>query len=190
VGAERPAVDRTRVQVRPLGTDDAQAVAAFSCGDDEDDRDLNDFLREDAGRLQEHHTVSTYLAVYEDRLVGYVSVLCDAVKLKSGEKRKLKLSGSDHPIIPALKIAKLATCCATRAALSGIGTHLVRFSYLLAADLGERTGCRLLTVDAYPKSLRFYEKLGFVRNQDETYNDRPNPSLRFDVFARQEPSWL
>jgi GNAT superfamily N-acetyltransferase len=191
VGPERPAVDRARIQVRPLGTGDANLLAAFSCGDEDEYRDLNEFLRDDALRLQELHTVSTYLALYDGRLVGYVSVLCDAVRLKGDERRKLQLSGRDHPVVPALKVAKLATCCVTRTTLRGVGTYLMQFAYALAADLGERTGCRLLTIDANPKAVVFYEeKLGFVRNQDKLYDGRTNPSFRLDVFGQKQPDWV
>jgi len=33
----------------------------------------------------------------------------------------------------------------------------------LALDVADRVGCRLLTLDAYPAALPFYEKLGYLR---------------------------
>jgi GNAT superfamily N-acetyltransferase len=189
-GPARLQADRTRLEVRGLTGDDVALVASFSCGADEDDADLNEWLRDDAFRLQEHHTVSTYLAIYDGALVGYVSILCDVVKLKTGERKKLALTHADHPMIPALKIAKLAVCETFRKTHRGMGELLVRFAFLTAQDLGERTGCRLLTLDAYPKSEAFYAKLGFVRNEEKEYDGRRNASMRLDVFAKSQPAWV
>lgn len=65
------------------------------------------------------------------------------------------------------------------------------FAYSTAMDLSERVGCRLLTVDAYPTAIPFYEKLGFVRNQHKDYADKAeknHPSMRYDIH--KEPNWL
>jgi hypothetical protein len=70
-------------------------------------------LRGDALNFQALRTVSTYLSFRDDRLVGYVTLLTDAVLLKSSERRKLrtgeiKHSRQGHPVVPALKVAHLA----------------------------------------------------------------------------------
>jgi len=48
----------------------------------------------------------------------------------------------------------------------------------------------LLTLDAYPDSVPFYKKLGFVFNRAADYRDRRNPSMRLDLFSVEEPPWL
>jgi hypothetical protein len=48
----------------------------------------------------------------------------------------------------------------------------------------------LLTLDAYPTSVGFYETLGFVRNLDHTYAERERPSMRLDLFSATPPKWL
>jgi len=39
-------------------------------------------------------------------------------------------------------------------------------------------GCRLLTVDAYPESVAFYERFGFVANRAKPYQGRTHPSVQ------------
>jgi hypothetical protein len=64
----------------------------------------------------------------------------------------------------------------------GTGTALVHIALAIAADLSERIGCRLLTLDAYPDSVGFYESLGFTRNRAKAYREREHASMRLDVF--------
>lgn len=173
-----PAIDRSLLEIRDLSPDDMTAAAGFSCGDP----DLDDFLRSDALRLQTHHVARTFVAIYEAVLVGYVALLADAVELKPNERKKLALHFRDHPMVPALKIARLAIA----ESFSGrrLGETLVRFAAVRALDIEAHAGCRLLTVDAYPKAIGFYERLGFVRNQANAYEGRERPSMRLDVFGR------
>jgi GNAT superfamily N-acetyltransferase len=174
------------VVVRPATADDQESFGAFSCGDP----DLDGFIRDDALRLQAQKLLRTYLATtHDDGIVGYVTLLADAVKLQTRERKKLALRYTDHPIVPALKIARLA--CATHLQRRrGVGTALVRFSYFTGLGLAEHAGCRLLTLDAYPKSISFYEKLGFVRNRSKENGNPNHPSMRLDMFSPEPPSWL
>jgi hypothetical protein len=66
----------------------------------------------------------------------------------------------------------------------------VRYAYATAIDLTEQVGCRLLTLDAYPASIAFYERLGFVCNQAKAYEGKAHPSMRLDLFAPQAPEWI
>jgi GNAT superfamily N-acetyltransferase len=119
-----------------------------------------------------------------------MTLLADAVVLETKERKRLALSATDHPTVPALKIARLAVARDFRAAHRGTGTALVAIAYALAIDLADRVGCRLLTVDAYPDSVAFYERLGFVTNRAKAYQGRTHPSMRLDVFPAVPPEWL
>jgi GNAT superfamily N-acetyltransferase len=169
-----------------LSSDDAELVATFSSGDG----DLDDFLRTDALRLQHHHVARTYLALLDAGLIGYMTLLADAVVLETKERKRLALSTTDHPSVPALKIARLAVAGDFRAARRGAGTALVAVAYAIALDLADRVGCRLLTVDAYADSVAFYERLGFFTNRAKPYQGRTHPSMRLDVFPPVPPAWL
>jgi predicted N-acetyltransferase YhbS len=72
----------------------------------------------------------------------------------------------------------------------GVGEAVMRFAFLRALDLAEHVGCRLLTVDAYPASVAFHERLGFVRNRAKEYQAKSHPSMRLDVFGPTWPAWI
>ncbi|MDC0749761.1 GNAT family N-acetyltransferase [Polyangium mundeleinium] len=186
VSPARPSLDPNRLEIRLLDEaviDDAQG---FSCGDS----DLDEFLLVEAMRLQVRHIVRTYVAYYEGCLVGFVSLMTDSVTLETKERKLLALGHHDHPVIPALKIARLGVSTSFRATHRGCGESLVRFAWAMALESSERVGCRLLTVDAYEASVPFYERLGFLRNRAKEYRERPNTSMRLDVHAPRPPSWL
>lgn len=186
--SRRPGIDRGQLEIRELRPDDADGLASFDCGD----ADLNEFLQADALRLQVLHVTRTYLAFYEGSLVGYVSLLADAVKLKTGERKRLSigpksLGHRDHPVVPAIKIARLAVGMKAKASHGGIGTALIAFAFDSAWTVAGTVGCRLLTLDAYPESEGFYQKLGFVRNKDA--GSLKHPSMRLDIHEA-DPSWV
>lgn len=176
-----PEIDRTLLEIRALQADDMPAAEGFTCGD----ADLDDFLRSDALRLQTQRAARTFVAVYEAELVGYVALLVDAIELKPNERKKLDLHFRDHPMVPALKIARLAVAVSFQG--RGLGETFVHFAAARVLDIEAHAGCRLLTVDAYPAAVGFYERLGFVRNRADVYERRERPSMRFDVFGRRAP---
>ena len=186
--AERAAIDRSKLAVSSLTSADSGDLAAFSSGD----HDIDDFLKSDALRLERLHVARTYLAWYgsSPELVGYVSLMADAIVLQNRERKKLKLASDDHPVVPAIKIARLGSSVSFRAHHRGVGKALVAFAFVTGLSVEESSGCRLLTLDAYPDSVPFYKKLGFVFNRAADYRDRRNPSMRLDLFSVEEPPWL
>lgn len=175
------------LKVRVLAAADAPLVTAFTCAEP----DLDDFLRADALRLQSHRVARTYLAFHgAGDLVGYMTLLADAIVLETKERKRLALSAHDHPAVAALKIARLAVSDSFRSTHTGVGTALVSIALAIGADLSDRIGCRLLTVDAYPESVAFYERLGFVRNRAKPYQGREHPSMRLDIFPADLPAWV
>lgn len=191
-GPSRNALDRSRLTIQPLTEQSVDAFGGFSCGD----ADLDDFIRSDALRLHALNVARTYVAHYDAHACGYVALMADAIVRKPNERKRIRatdgsaLTFEDHPVVPALKIARLAVNKSTRDGCRGIGEALVRFSFLTGLDLAELAGCRLLTLDAYPESLGFYQRLGFVPNLDKMYAERQHPSMRLDLFAATPPDWL
>jgi len=118
-----------------------------------------------------------------------MALLSDAIVLETKERKRLALGAGDHPIVPAVKIARLAISDPFRQAHAGVGTALVQIAHAMALDIADRVGCRLLTVDAYPESVAFYERLGVVPNRAKPYRDRHHPSMRFDIFPPAQPPW-
>jgi ribosomal protein S18 acetylase RimI-like enzyme len=186
---DRAPLDPSRLMLQLLTREDLAHAADFACGVSEDDRDLDNFLRDDALRLHEKHAVTTCVAYYGEAgagaLVGYVSFLTDAIKLESREKKKLTLAYDDHPYVSAIKVARLAVHADFRRRFRGTGEALMRFACGRAIEIGESAACRLLTVDAYPASVGFYERLGFRRSRAKEYADRPHPSMWLDLYGRE-----
>ncbi|MFH1256298.1 MAG: GNAT family N-acetyltransferase [Candidatus Diapherotrites archaeon] len=160
-------------------------LAGFNCGDDEADRDLDAFLKEDALRQQVEHANVTYVAVSKGtgKVIGFVTILNDKLRVSSGEKKDLAIS-SRYFDFPAIKIGKLAVSKEFKG--KKIGTTLLRYVVGLALESAEKTGCRFLIVDSIPKSVEFYLKKGFVKNlvQDQRKTmvvlEKPDGSLEPD----------
>jgi GNAT superfamily N-acetyltransferase len=172
--------------VARLAIEDIPYLSEFRCGDS----DLDEFLSDDAWRLQIEQVAVSYVAWSADgsQVLGYATLLVDGVHLQTRERKSLGLASQDHPVVPALKIARLAV--GQQAQRTGVGIRLVATAFAAARLLAEQAGCRLLVVDAYPTAVSFYQKLGFRHNRSPEYRDRENPSLRLDVFAPELPTWL
>lgn len=179
-------------------------VSTFDCGDD----DLNDFLRTDAYRYQADHLSFTRLVFLKGELIGYITLLADCIILQTGEKKKaLKEARADHRAIvtfPAIKIGRLGI--KTEYQRSGVGTHLLNYTIGLVFRLNREmnVGCRFITLDAYPKSISWYQKKQFVFNKH--YKVAPSqvtgalafcraflgivkkshPSMRYDILRSPE----
>jgi ribosomal protein S18 acetylase RimI-like enzyme len=159
----------------------AHDVSTFDCGDS----DLNDFLQNDASDYQSEHLSFTSVVFYEKELVGYITLLTDSIVLKTPEKKKLVDFHSSVMQWPALKIGRLAVATA-RQKECGIGKALLQYAVALAIRIGLESGigCRFLTVDAYPVSIGFYERHGFVVNKNyvDKENPKTHPSMRYDIL--------
>jgi hypothetical protein len=92
-----------------------------------------DYLREDALRAQTDHVAQTWLLREREGygIVGYMSLIADAVRLSTAEKELHKL---DYPFktIPAMKIGKLAVAEVFRQKYQGVGlTYYILLAILL-----------------------------------------------------------
>jgi len=193
-------VDLALRRFRP-GEDD---FSGFDCGD----ADLNEFIRDDAPRLEQRDVTRVYVVARGNVGLGYVAIVADTVVLKTPERKKL---GLDQPKnVPALKIGRLAV---TKDLQRGkLGTRLIGIAYYQALVIRRPIGCRLLTVDAYAEKVPWYESRGFVKNKGAPEDDKcprcsqpltscphckqPFPddtphtvSMRLDLKAEPAPSW-
>lgn len=153
-------------------------VREFDCGD----TDLNEFVQVDCHSYQNQYLSHTRLAFHEGRIVGYVTLLSDCIILKTNEKRKLFSFHGKIYFFPALKIARLGV--QRNLQKNGIGRSLLVYSIGVAAHLNHQlsVGCRFVTVDAYPESVSWYEKRGFIFNRHYMNTNLTHPSMRFDLL--------
>ena len=144
------------------------------CKPDDDDHDLDDFIRDDAERhLRDKMAVTYGVFLPEEHFARYplafFTLQNDALKIES--------SGYPYKTPPAVKVGRLGVSVEFQSA--GIGTDiLTMIKDFMCRD--NRTGCRYITVDAYNKSrvLRFYQKSGFA------FLKTPNPQ------RKQEPMYF
>lgn len=118
-----------------------------------------------------------------DAIVCYFSLAADSIRLKTEEKEESGLPRLHD--YPALKLARLATN--EEFQNHGFGTKALEWTVGLAQHFNDDhrhdgLGCRFVTVDAYPQSIGFYKKFGFVENVEGAGKKRANVSLRYDVL--------
>ena len=161
-------------------------VKGFDCGDP----DLNDFLKNDASRYQDEHLSHTRLAFLDGKLVGYITLLADCIVLKTGEKKHVLQRLLDfHQSIytfPALKVGRIGVQNGCQR--SGIGTQLLKYTVGLVVRLNRELsiGCRFITLDAYPGSVTWYQRKGFVFNKHYADPTKTHPSMRYDILKSPE----
>lgn len=170
-------------QIRRL--QQGERIESFDCGD----ADLNDFIINEAHHYRNALIAVTY--VYEHRvtneIVGYFSLANDRVSITDFKDKTEFNRFRRHRFVnekrirsyPAVKVCRLGVLQSMRS--QGIGSVLLDFikSYFLVDN---KTGCRFVTVDAYPNAVPFYEHNEFqpLRNDDEP-EDMPTQLLFYDL---------
>ncbi len=148
-------------------------LKSFKCWE----KDLVDFLIDDAYINQQKGISVTHLCFLKEtkELVGYVSVLTDAINLTGDLKEYFRAKENiQYKSLPGLKIGRLAVD--ERHMRKGIGTQMVYLSVFFSEKIySEYAGCRFITVDAKRNadpnkdSLHFYKRMGFkiLRERDK-----------------------
>ena len=149
-------------------------ILPFDC----DDEDLNDFLLNSAKDFQAQLLAVTY--VLEDsqngQTVAFFSLLNDKISaelFESGNqwKKRIRFLFPDSKQLrdyPSMKIGRLAV--SKHYQKKRIGESILNILKILFITQN-RTGFRFITVDAYRKSLSFYEKNSFVYFSTKDINE-------------------
>jgi GNAT superfamily N-acetyltransferase len=154
------------------------AVAAFDCGHS----DLNDFIKNDWPRQAEQRLSYTKLALYQNNLVGYITLLSDSIILHESERRWFIEREFRVSHVPALKIGRLGTDNQYKG--QGVGTALMKYAVGVAFRMNEMgVGCRFLTLDSDKGAMSFYEGLGFVFSQHRDYKKKDYPNMHYDLIT-------
>lgn len=162
-------------EIRKLGLNDR--VTQFDCGD----KDLNDFIINDAPLYRKTLLAMTYILQHKDtnKVVAYFSVANDRISIKDfpsntdfNRFRKHKFVNEKRlKSYPAIKLCRLGIDKSIQG--QQIGTFLIDFiSTLFVTD--NKSGCRFLTVDAYSHAISFYLKneFSFLSSEDENQHTR------------------
>lgn len=151
-------------------------VSGFDCGDD----DLNEFFTQDVLDQQQKLLCVLY-GMYDSQdksreCLALLSLSNDSLSKKSLNKDK----DVPYPSLPSVKIGRLGV----RKELTGFGFGAMSLNLVKKMFRSDnRTGCRLITVDAYnrPDVLKFYKKNDFepIRKGKET---RATVAMYFDLL--------
>jgi len=141
------------VEIRPLREGDDRND--FSCGQ----ADLDRFFQHYAGQNQfKLHLSVTYVAVVNERVVGFATVAAGSLERASVPIARLRKRLPAYPL-PVVRLARLGVD--RRAQGHGIGKALLRHVLSIAAYQRDSVGCVGVVTDAKPDAVAFYENLGF-----------------------------
>jgi GNAT superfamily N-acetyltransferase len=128
--------------------------------------ELKRFLLEDALNDQNLKISKTFLLFKDDFLIGYITLMCDSLRLGGDLKQDFKTKNIQYKSLPALKIGRLAID--DRYQKQGFGKVLVKLALISAKRIFSKyCGCRFIILDAKRNkepekdSLHFYKALNF-----------------------------
>lgn len=160
------------IKIRLLNKNDDRSN--FNSGNIELDR----FFQRYAGQNQFRHYVgSTYIALSDNTIVGYITVSPNEITAENIPTH-LKKKLPEYPL-PILRIARLAVNKNFQG--YGIGKQLLKAMLEIAINLRQTVGCIGVVVDAKPEAIIFYEKLGFIflATIKGNLDNRPIPTPMF-----------
>ncbi len=138
--------------------------AAFCCGDDKWDCDLNDFLRDDALREGDARLSVTYVFYDEhEQPVAYVALSTGQIQNQEASKKSPPLlHDAPYPSVSALRIGRLAVDHRHQ----GEGYGSIVLAWIRDMALSLPIGCRFLALHVDKENeaaTRFYTKWGFFK---------------------------
>lgn len=169
-----------RAKIVPTILTEKHDLSGFSCTNE----DINDFIHNEARDFQNERLGISYVCMYADRIVGFVTLsMADLKKERMGSEDKLQIGKENYP---ALQIGQLATCKDLES--RGIGTFLCDFSLGMAYKLFEKVGCRFLVLNAKEDVIGFYEQYGFKLLPDQ--KKRREPVMFLNIFSKKQTETL
>lgn len=160
-------------------------LSEFEC----ESEDLNDFLKNDALKQQEEKLNLTKLITCDERIIGFVSLLTDTMKLKvlrdktEKEKIKDKLNISENKPIPSIKIGRFAID--KKYTGKGLGSHILRNILVNIINIAKNdVGLRFVVVEGYASAYNFYVTHNHFKNlkSDEKILEK------IDMIKKQDPT--
>ena len=143
-------------KVKIIPSDKKHDLRQFSC----EIQDLNDFLIEESTKQKEVMLNATYLALYEDKIIGYFTLSTDTIKisnLKGDYEKKFKDKDVNYKVFPAMKIGRFGVD--KKFENKGIGRFLFQSIVLFALKVSIQIGFRFITIESYVTAYEFYKKM-------------------------------
>lgn len=165
---------------------DKHDLSDFDCGD----KDLNDFLKNDALAQQNARLNVTKLIMCDGNIIGFTSILTDGIMIKKIRNEKVKLEikeklniNSNKKSISAVKIGRLAID--KKYARKGLGSHILNNILKNLKDISEKeVGFRFIIVEGYAKAFNFY----VTKNGFEHLKNDENDINNIEFIAKRDPT--
>lgn len=143
--------------------DRAHVVGDFDCGYD----DLNRFISRFAINSQSAGSAQTYVALADEKVIGYFSLAVGAVAHSQAPNRMVK-GLARHPV-PVMLLARLAVD--NKAKGKGLGAALLRNALARTLQAADIAGIRAIIVHAKDdEARRFYEHFDFDPSPTDSYH--------------------
>lgn len=143
--------------------DRSHDLDGFDCGKEP----LNRFLQRYALQNQKAGASQTYVALQDDKVIGYYTLVVGEVAYDQAEGR-LKKGLARHPV-PVMILARLAI--ATAAQSQGLGAGLLKDAVLRTLQAADIAGIRAIVVHAKDDEAKaFYERYDFTTSPTDPYH--------------------
>lgn len=167
--------------IKKLETADQDQVSRFRMKNEED-KPLEIFIRRDARKSAAANLTQTYVAKVEGKrnVIGYISIMCAEVALEKTYEIADKVGADRYDYQPAIRISRLAM--AFGFAGRQIGRQLVETTIgIVLVSIIPNAGCRFMILDAKPKSIPFYRRMGFRMLNTEANLSKSTPLMFMDL---------
>src|ERR1700687_5875978 len=135
----------------------------FDCGQEA----LNRFLKRYAVQNQQAGASQTYVALANEEVVGYYTLVVGQVEYSDAPERLTK-GLARHPV-PIMLLARLAVATSWQA--KGLGSGLLKDAMLRTLQAADIAGIRVFAVHAKDDQAKaFYEHFGFVASPVDPYH--------------------
>ena len=139
------------------------AIDTFDCGREA----LNLFLIRYAHQNQQAEASQTYVALLDEELVGYYTLVVGQVEYNDAPGRATK-GLARHPV-PIMLLARLAVAIPRQG--KGLGSGLLRDAILRTVQAADIAGIRAFAVHAKDDEAKaFYEHFDFVPSPSDPYH--------------------
>ena len=152
-------IDFDKIEIKKL--DISQDICNFDCNLD-DDLGCNDFIHNDALLYQKERQGITYLFFYNDKIVGYATLIMSSLSAENlTAKHKKIISLKTYP---SLLIGRLAVDNSQRG--NGIGKYICNWCSGLAIKFSNEIGCRYIILETTKEKVEFYKKCNFEEGKE------------------------
>jgi GNAT superfamily N-acetyltransferase len=139
------------------------AIDAFDCGREA----LNRFLIRYAFQNQRAGASQTYIALAEEEIAGYYTLVVGQVEYAEAPERLTK--GLAHHPVPIMLLARLAVAASWQG--QGLGSGLLKDAMLRTLQAAEIAGIRAFAVHAKDDAARsFYDLFDFIASPSDPYH--------------------